>query len=147
MDLQKNLTYNLHKLIWDMDNEANRMLKAKFDITFSKFYVMVVLASLQPTTQARLASTLGQSTAAVSNSLGILEKEKFVTIVANPSHRRKNQVTLTKSGQKIVEAASSYLEEEFTSAIASAGIDITRYALDTHKLSVAFDKIDCSKND
>ena len=114
-----------------MDSAANQLLKQRFDITFAKFYVLTILGSCEPTTQANLAKILGQSAAAVSNSIAILEKDGLVTVSVDPSHKRKNVVNLTETGSKLVEEASVFLEEQFFEAINGVKVDIRSYIRDT----------------
>jgi DNA-binding MarR family transcriptional regulator len=129
--MKNSFSYSIHGMIWLMDSMANQLLKEKYDITFRKFYVLAVLSSCQPTTQANLADYLGQSTAAVSKSLTILEAEGLVTITVNPDHKRHNVVQLTKQGAQLTQEASMYLEELLQQHFAETGVNLQQYTKDT----------------
>ncbi len=129
--MQDSFTYSIHKLVWLMDAVANDLLKDNFNITFPKFYVLAVLSTCQPTTQANLAFFLKQSPAAVSNSVAILEREGLVSITKNINHKRQNIVSLTEAGAQLNAAASKFLEEHFFDGIKNLNVNIDEYIKQT----------------
>jgi DNA-binding MarR family transcriptional regulator len=134
------LTFDIHKVVWQMDAMADHMLMERFGITFSKFHVLVVLESIQPTTQAELALCVGHSTAAISKSLATLKAENLVTISSDPHHGRKNIVQLTPAGTELVQKASSFLEKEFVHMLRESGIDVEAYTASTSAIKQTLTK-------
>lgn len=129
--MQTSFTYSIHGMIWLMDAIANQQLKTKYDITFRKFYVLAVLSSCQPSTQANLASYLGQSTAAVSKSLTVLEKDCLVSVTADPEHKRKNIIQLTEKGMALTTQASQELELLLHQHLGETTVNMKQYTTDT----------------
>jgi len=117
------LTFLLHDVVWKIDAEADHILKEQHGLSFAKFYVLAVLYSCQPTTQADLATCLAYSPAAVSKALSALETDGLVEIKPHPSHARKTQVSLTAKATELVETCTAQLEGMFLERIQAAGLN------------------------
>lgn len=122
------LSFVLHEMVCLMDALADRHLKKHHNISFKKFLVLAILHSCQPATQAKLAAALGYSPAAVSRSLSILEQEGYVQILDDPKHGRRNRVTLTIAGDKLVRVCGTELDELFHMIIGRSSPQMEAFA-------------------
>jgi len=120
---QKPLTFLLHDVVWKIDAEADQILKAEHGLSFAKFYILAVLYSCQPTTQADLATCLMYSPAAVSKALQPLQEDGLVEVGPHPTHARKNLVSLTPKANALVAQCTTQLEGLFVRRIEEAGLN------------------------
>ncbi len=104
-DMQKSTTevfvIALHKAVFAMDRSVDRLLAERFDLTFSQFFILRVLAKRSGTTQKAIAGARGLTEAAVSRSIDVLLEKKLVTRKVNPTNRREHMLVLTKEGAKL----------------------------------------------
>jgi DNA-binding MarR family transcriptional regulator len=128
------LTFALHEMITIMDHMAHDMLKQRYGISFRKFYVLAVLASCEPSTQAFLAECMGQSPAAISKSVAVLESEGYIEVNDDPTHGRKNLVSLTEKGKQLVRDAEVFLEATFLEKLTLTENELTEYLRITIKM-------------
>ncbi len=91
----------LHKAVFAMDRSVDRLLAERFDLTFSQFFILRVLAKRSGTTQKAIAGARGLTEAAVSRSIDVLLEKKLVTRKVNPTNRREHMLVLTKDGTKL----------------------------------------------
>ena len=117
------LTHLLHKSVWLMDRYADALLAQHFQLSFSRFYVLAVLGSIEPTTQHGLASCLGYSDAAVSRMVAALQEDGLLTQRNDPQHGRKHVIALTEKGQDILAKCNELLEREFDGMLVRASLD------------------------
>ena len=123
MNHQEPLTHLMHKSIWLMDRFADALLTKHFQLSFSRFYVLAILGTIEPTTQHGLASCLGYSDAAVSRMVGALQEEGLLSQIDDPQHGRKHVVALTKEGREILAKCNDLLEREFDALLGRAALD------------------------
>lgn len=121
------LTYLLHRLIFELDKEADKTLRAEFGISYKRALFLLILHDQGTMTQHKLAVTLGYSDPAVSTMLLQLAKEDYLTISPSPEHGRKRLVTITPKGSAVITRGRSILEAKFADLLAMAGIDVQVY--------------------
>lgn len=132
--MEESPSYKLHKLIFSLDQEANKILKARLNMSYKRILFLVVLRNNAPLTQHQLAAILGYSDAAVSLMLTELKKSRYVSITPSPDHGRKMIVRLTDDGEAISEKASIILDEKFALLGKISGVDLNEYSRLTEKL-------------
>jgi DNA-binding MarR family transcriptional regulator len=132
--MHSSLTFSLHEMISIMDHIAHELVKKRYQISFRKFYVLAVLASCEPSTQAFLAECMGQSPAAISKSVAVLEADGYVSVNDDPSHGRKNLVSLTEKGRELVADAEQYLEKAFLAKLTITEKELSEYLRITLKM-------------
>ena len=91
----------LHKAVFAMDRGIDRLLAERFELTFSQFFILRVLAKRPGTTQKAIAGARGLTEAAVSRSVDLLLGKRLITRKVNPANRREHMLVLTKEGARI----------------------------------------------
>lgn len=133
-------SYKLHKLVFSLDREASRIVRAHLGISYKRVLFLIVLRNNTPLTQHELADILGYSDAAVSLMLSELKAADYVAIVPSSDHGRKKIVHLTAAGVAMAKKASNILDEKFALLGEISGVDLMEYAQLTERLYQAFNK-------
>lgn len=126
-------SYKLHKLVFSLDREANKIVK-NLGISYKRVLFLIVLRNNGPLTQHELASMLGYSDAAVSLMLRELKKAHYITIIPSSDHGRKKIVQLTTAGSSVSKRASKILDEKFAMLVKVSGVNIKEYVQLTERL-------------
>jgi DNA-binding MarR family transcriptional regulator len=132
--MPESTVYKLHKLVFALDRVADTKLQETFGISLKRALFLVVLHREGEMIQHQLAVALGYTDPAVSSMLTELVKQGYVDIETNPQHRRKRMVNLTKEGNKLITRVKTYLDEQFTQLIYTAGVDEQSYNRQTEQL-------------
>lgn len=125
--MNQNLMIALHEIIALVDRSADVTLREKFGISFSWFRLLVVLSSIEPATQHRLAVCLGHSDAAISRLLAKMAAAELVEMTTDPAHKRKHVVALTAKGHSLAANGTRLLGGAFEAEMQRAGVDIEQY--------------------
>ncbi len=110
MSTSRDITYNLHKVVFLMDKVADRVLEEHLKITFSQFRILMALDS-DAVSQKDIADYWDMTEAAVSRQIEILVSEKFVSREENEQNRRQNILKLTKKGEEYLQKAFKILDD------------------------------------
>ena len=124
----------LHRLVWQLDRAADRLLRAHLDIPFSRAVFLFTLQRQGTLSQHDLALALGYSDAAVSTMLHTLRAEGLVTSARSPAHGRKRLVCITAEGRAIVRKGRALLAIEFAALMKTAKVDQEHYAALTTRI-------------
>lgn len=122
------LSLTLHKITWQLDQQAGIHLKRNYGISFSWFRTLSVLDATGPSTQHRLAENLSISDAAVSRLVERLASAGYLSVAVDATHQRRRIVTLSESGAALVRQATHELETLLTKELQAANIDEQHYA-------------------
>ena len=125
----------LHRVVALLGDVARQHMSPDGDLTYSRLRLLGALEDIEPTTQHRLAQTLGVSDPAISRSLQPLEQDGLVRITTDPQHARRRLVELTDAGRAAYHASGKPLAEEFRSALVEQGFPYDRYLADTQRLA------------
>jgi DNA-binding MarR family transcriptional regulator len=128
------LPYQLHKLVHLMDRRADETLLRRYGLTYRRGYFLLMLGRLQPTSQRRLATSLGYQPASVSVMLRELKDAGYVEIKVDPLHQKRHIASLTSTGERIVKDATTYLDAEFEHIIEAAQLNKARFIDDVEKI-------------
>lgn len=126
--------YLLHRVVFDMDRAADRLLRQRLSISYKRALFLLILKLRGTVTQHELAVALGYSDPAVSTMLLELAKEGFVQTAPSPKHGRKRLVTITRKGMAIVAKTRQFLDSQFAQLMESAGVDARHYSQLTEQI-------------
>ena len=129
--------YSLHKLVFDLDRAADRLLRDRLQISYKRALFLLVLKNQGTVHQHELAVALGYSDAAVSTMLTELEKSGYISASPSPEHGRKRLVSITRAGSALVRTGKCMLDSHFAQLMKSAGVDAERYQQMTEQLQHA----------
>lgn len=113
MTHSRNLTYTLHKLSFLLDKLADRTLQDELDLSFSQLRILIAINRNSEVTQKKIACFWDMTQAAVSRQIELLIEKKLVAMHENVHNRRENHLSLTPSGEKILEDAHSLLDSKY----------------------------------
>jgi DNA-binding MarR family transcriptional regulator len=120
-------TYLLHKLVFELDRAADRLLRLHVGISYKRAVFLFVLEAEGTITQHELAVALGYSDPAVSTMLVELANAGYITTTPSPAHRRKRLVSITPYGREVVAQGRSMLDMYFDQLMNIAGVDAQHY--------------------
>ena len=127
--------YLLHKLVFDLDRAADRLLQAEVGISYKRLLFLALVPPHGQLVQHELAQALGYSDPAVSTMLQTLTKEGYLTTSPSPAHGRKRLVTLTPRGRRLVSKSRRLLDARFAALLAAAKVDLDHYVALTTRIS------------
>ena len=125
--LDNSTAYLLHKLVFELDRAADRLLRTYVGISYKRALFLLVLEAHGTITQHELAVALGYSDPAVSTMLLELAKAGYITTTPSPAHGRKRLVSITPQGNAVVAKGRSLLDVHFDQLMVIAGVDAQHY--------------------
>ncbi len=132
--MDESSAYLLHKLVFEMDRGADKLLRIHLGISYNRALFLVVLQECGTVTQHELAAALGYSDPAVSTMLLVLTKDGYVRTTPSPEHGRKRLVTITPGGSELVASGRQLLDSHFDKLMVEAGVDVDHYSALTRQL-------------
>ncbi|WP_423409388.1 MarR family winged helix-turn-helix transcriptional regulator [Heyndrickxia sp. MSNUG] len=84
-----------------------------FSITTEQWSVLRTLSESNDISQKELSERADKDQATLTKILDLLEKNKFIERVQNPSDRRSFLIKITQKGAQLVKEVTPYLEEVF----------------------------------
>jgi len=118
-----------------IEQGAARILKDNaMAVTYNQFKLLSALYQSGPSTQHALAIKLGHSDAPVSRMIARLAVEGYLRQEQDDSHKRKNRVQLTKTGEQVVISCAHILDEAFQQSLTGLDIDVRHYAQASRRL-------------
>jgi DNA-binding MarR family transcriptional regulator len=135
--MESSPAYLLHKLVFEMDREADKLLRTQFGISYKRILFLVVLQHHETITQHELALALGYSDPAVSAMLLELAKDGYIKTTPSPEHGRKRLVAITPQGSEILTRCRQLLDSHFDKLMVAAGVDPQHYSKLTEQLNQA----------
>lgn len=98
-----------------------------FGITTEQWSVLRTLSESDEITQKELSERADKDQATLTKILDLLEKNKFIERVQNPSDRRSFLIKITNKGTELVKDVAPFLEEIFEKII---------HKIDAEKLAI-----------
>lgn len=126
--------YLLHKLIFEMDRAADKLLRTHLGLSYKRALFLLALQHHGTITQHELAVALGYSDPAVSTMLLELAKDGYIRTTPSPEHGRKRLVTITPKGSEVVANGRQLLDSHFDKLMEAAGVDAQHYSELTEQL-------------
>lgn len=134
-DVDDGLSDLLHRVVSLLSEVARQHIGPDGDLTYSRLRLLGALEDIEPTTQHRLAQTVGVSDPAISRALQPLEQEGLVRITRDPAHARRRLVELTDAGRAAYHASGKPLAEQLRRGLLDQGFPYDRYLADTLRLA------------
>ena len=98
------LAYKLHALVYSIDNEAAKVLKASSRVNYSQFLMILCFYQNSGQTQKFAAHWLQLTEATVSHTVKNLAKSDLLKISKDPQDSRVHHIYPTKSGTQIIKS-------------------------------------------
>jgi DNA-binding MarR family transcriptional regulator len=144
--VERDLSRSLHALTARLDRAADAILRAEAGLSYSRFLALFMIRSLGADTQRALAERLGVSEPSVSRMTRVLAEEGLVQVVADPGGGNRRRLTLTRTGEEVVQRWGGRLEERFAALVDDAGVPYRTYAEYTERLLERLDASEASGN-
>ena len=107
---ENRISFTLNNVVAILNSHADAILRARYDLTFSQFVFLVALRD-GPLNQSELAACTNVSAAAISKRVNWFVERDFITANPDPGNGRVVVLSLTRTGKKLVDSASSVLEK------------------------------------
>lgn len=138
MAVPDSLSYDLHKLTARLDRAADRFLREREGISYSRFLTLFAV-SHGATHQRALAEWLGQSEPSTSRMVGVLTAEGLLDARRIPGAGNARRLRLTPAGAELVERGSRLLEARFQELLERSGVSRASYHRQTRRLLAELD--------
>lgn len=109
MGLASNLSYLIQHLADVIGKQSEQVLQEQLGIGLSQYRILMVLEWNPRVQQKSIASSLGQTEAAISRQIKLLKAKNLLVTKVDPSNRRKHITAPTTLGMQITEAAGNIL--------------------------------------
>ncbi|MHA3914387.1 MarR family winged helix-turn-helix transcriptional regulator [Halovulum sp. GXIMD14793] len=129
---EEQLALTLFAEVTALDQLSRAWLKRALprDLELSQFSVLDVLAHAQaPETPVQLSRRFNVTKAAITNTLGKLERAGYVHITPDWDDARRKLVTISPAGRRIQDEAIQSLAPHFRAIVSQLGPDTIRTAL------------------
>ncbi len=104
-----NLAYLLSHLAAVVGKQSDQLLQEQLGIGLSQYKILLVLEQNPRVQQSAIADSLGQTEASISRQIKLLEAKGLVSIIVDPSNRRRHQSLPTQMGAQMTYAANSII--------------------------------------
>lgn len=109
----RDISYNLHKLVFLLDKISEQVLQAHLHMTFSQFRILMAIDCKEYITQKDIAGYWDMTDAAVSRQVEMLMDKKLIFREENTENRRQHILSLTALGKKSLGKAYNVLESKY----------------------------------
>jgi DNA-binding MarR family transcriptional regulator len=113
----------LHRVVAALDRAGDRALRSELDISHSRAVLLLLVDREGPISQHDLAERLGCTDPAVTALLREVSRDGLVEVSVDLANRRRNLVSLTSRGRRVVADASVLLGNRFAQLLAVADVD------------------------
>lgn len=113
----------LHRLVRELERAGDRFLREEVGISYSRTLLLLAIDVEGPMSQRALANRLGSTAPAVTGLLRELTADRLVLVQEDERNRRRNAVSLTEEGQRVIRAARECLDKRFRGLLHSAGVE------------------------
>ncbi|HNT41693.1 MAG: winged helix-turn-helix transcriptional regulator [Bacteroidales bacterium] len=116
-----NLPFNIHRTSVAIRGEITRRLSEAFgdDFTVDYWYILTLLFSREPLSQAHLAQISGRDKGSLSRTLACMERLDLVVRLPNPDNSRSELVSSTKAASNFKPKAESIILDVLSEALSS----------------------------
>lgn len=104
-----NLSYLIQHLADVIGKQSEQVLQEQLGIGLSQYRILMVLEWNPRVQQKSIASSLGQTEAAISRQIKLLKAKNLLVTKVDPNNRRKHITAPTTLGMQITEAAGNIL--------------------------------------
>jgi DNA-binding MarR family transcriptional regulator len=129
----ESLSYDLHKLTARLDRAADRILREREGISYSRFLTLFAVKK-GAANQRALAAWLGQSEPSTSRMVGVLAGEGLLDVRRIPGAGNSRHLELTSAGAGLVDRGGRLLEARFEELLERSGVSRASYQRQTRRL-------------
>jgi len=119
---QLGLSRALHKLTARLDRAADQILRAEAGLSYARFLALYMVGFEGADTQRVLAERLGVTEPSVSRMTRVLAQAGLLEAVSDPAGGNRHRLSLSPSGQELVERSGGELERRFASLVQTSGV-------------------------
>jgi DNA-binding MarR family transcriptional regulator len=127
------LNYDLHKLTARLDRAADRILREREEISYSRFLTLFAVKH-GAANQRSLAGWLGQSEPSTSRMVRVLTDEGLLEATRIPGEGNSRRLRLTRRGAELVDRGGRQLDERFEELLERSGVARASYQRQTRRL-------------
>ena len=131
--MTESLSYDLHKLTARLDRAADRILREREGISYSRFLTLFAVQN-GAANQRALAVWLGQSEPSTSRMVGLLAGGGLLNVRRIPGGGNSHQLRLTSAGTELVKRGGRLLETRFEELLERSGVSRASYQRQTRRL-------------
>lgn len=131
--MTESLTYDLHKLTARLDRAADRILREREGVSYSRFLTLFAVKN-GAENQRALAGWLGQSEPSTSRMVGLLAGEGLLDVRRIPGAGNARHLRLTSAGLGLVDRGGRLLEARFEELLERSGVSRASYQRQTRRL-------------
>jgi DNA-binding MarR family transcriptional regulator len=140
--VERNLSFNLHVLTARLDRSADRILRAEYNVSYSRFLALTLVGELGASTQRALADHLGVTEPSVSRMTAVLAADGLLDVQPDPGGGRRRRLSLTDKGKQLVASVQHGFEERLAALVTHSGVPYDEYAKHTAQLLATFDHVE-----
>ena len=133
MGVTESLSYDLHKLTARLDRAADRILREREGISYSRFLTLFAVKN-GAGNQRALAVWLGQSEPSTSRMVRLLAGEGLLDVRRIPGAGNSRQLGLTSAGLEVVDRGGRLLEARFEELLERSDVSRASYQRQTRRL-------------
>src|SRR5947209_2347182 len=131
--MTESLSYDLHKLTARLDRAADRILREREGISYSRFLTLFAVKN-GAANQRALAVWLGQSEPSTSRMVGLLTAQGLLDARQIPGTGNSRHLGLTSAGAELVDRGGRLLEARFEELLERSGVSRSSYQRQTRRL-------------
>lgn len=115
-----------HKMVYAVDRGADRLLKERFNASFSQFMVLMAIDCCTKPSQQDIAQFMDLTPAAVSRQIDALVKSGSISRKPDPENRRSHMIALTPKGKSRMIEMKQVLLSSFASSVDIPDSELTQ---------------------
>ena len=131
--MPESLSYELHKLTARLDRAADRILRERHGISYSRFLTLFAVKN-GAANQRALAVWLGQSEPSTSRMVGLLAGAGLLDVHRISGAGNSRHLALTAAGADLVQRGGHLLEARFEELLERSGVSRASYQRQTRRL-------------
>lgn len=108
--MQPRLYWQIHKLAFLLEKQADESLRQNLDIGFAQYKVLEAINQNNLSKQNDIASMLDQTEASISRQIKILQKKGLIFVAGVMGNKRARELSLTEVGDEMVRQAEEVLD-------------------------------------
>jgi DNA-binding MarR family transcriptional regulator len=140
--VERTLSLGLHVLAARLDRAADRILRAKYDVSYQRFLALTLVGELGATTQRDVAEGLGVTEPSISRMAGVLAEAGLLEVQADPAGGNRRRLNLTQEGKRLVASGRQVLEARLAVLVEHSGVPYAEYVAHTERLLATLDHLE-----
>ncbi|NNC11097.1 MarR family transcriptional regulator [Planctomonas sp. JC2975] len=117
------IAMSLHRLVRELERAGDRILRDEVGLSYSRTLVLLAIDIEGAMSQQTLATWLGSTAPAVTGLLRELTADDLVSVQQDERNRRRNTITLTAEGERVIRRARARLDQRFQELLRLADVE------------------------